>query len=164
GDNIESRTDSVLVQAGETTVYDLSKAQQKMGVLAVNANVSDYKLYINGALVDSSQPSVLPFGEYDVVILKNGYKEWSQTVTLNQDAVSVNAQLETEEQLATVVINCNEADANVFINGEERGTAPLQVTLPYGTYEVEVFKDGFTSYHQTFQIQSSVVHISATLG
>lgn len=164
GDNIESRTDSVLVQAGETTVYDLSKAQQKMGVLAVNANVSDYKLYINGALVDSSQPSVLPFGEYDVVILKNGYKEWSQTVTLNQDAVSVNAQLEAEEQLATVVINCNESDANVFINGEERGTAPLQVTLPYGTYEVEVFKDGFTSYHQTVQIQSSVVHISATLG
>ena len=85
-------------------------------------------------------------------------------MTLNQDAVSVNAQLEAEEQLATVVINCNEADANVFINGEERGTAPLQVTLPYGTYEVEVFKDGFTSYHQTVQIQSSVVHISATLG
>lgn len=74
GDNIESRTDSVLVQAGETTVYDLSKAQQKMGVLAVNANVSDYKLYINGALVDSSQPSVLPFGEYDVVILKMAIK------------------------------------------------------------------------------------------
>ena len=62
------------MQAGETTVYDLSKAQQKMGVLAVNANVSDYKLYINGALVDSSQPSVLPFGEYDVVILKNGVR------------------------------------------------------------------------------------------
>ena len=115
-------------------------------------------------MVDSTKPSVLPFGEYDVVILKIGYKEWSQTVTLNQDAVSVTAQLEAEEQLATVIVNCNEADANVFINGEEKGTAPLQVTLPYGTYEVEVFKDGFTSYHQTVQIESSVVHISATLG
>lgn len=164
GDNIESRTDSVLVQAGETTVYDLSKAQQKMGVLAINANVSDYKLYINGALVDSSQPAVLPFGEYDVVILKNGYKEWSQRVNLNQDAVSVPAQLEEEVKLATVVVNCNEPDADVFINGEEQGSAPLQVSLPYGTYEVEVFKDGFTSYHQTVQIQSAVVHISATLG
>lgn len=164
GDNIESRTDSVLVQAGETTVYDLSKAQQKMGVLAINANVSDYKLYINGALVDSSQPSVLPFGEYDVVILKNGYEEWSQRVTLNQDAVRVSAQLQEEVKLATVVVNCNEPDAQVFINGEEKGNAPLQVSLPYGTYEVEVFKDGFTSYHQTVQIQSSVAHISATLG
>lgn len=48
----------------------------KMGVIIINANVKDYKLYINGAAAES--PAVLPMGEYDLVILKNGYTEWSR--------------------------------------------------------------------------------------
>lgn len=163
GDNIESRTDSVLIESGEEFVYDMSKAQEKVGVLVVNANVSDYKLYVNGTLVDSTTPTVLPFGEYDVVILKNGYEEWNQQISLRQDTVTVSAHLEESVRYGTVVIACNEEDASVIIDGVDRGTAPLQISLAYGNHEIVVQKDGFSAYRETVRVQDSVVHVRAEL-
>mgnify|MGYP002226520780 CR=1 FL=1 len=37
---------------------------------------------------------MLPMGEYDLVILKNGYTEWSQHVTLDKDTLNVTAELQ----------------------------------------------------------------------
>ena len=105
GSNIETRKDAVVVEAGEETVYDLSKAQEKMGVIIINANVKDYKLYINGAVAES--PAVLPMGEYDLVILKNGYTEWSQHVTLDKDTLNVTAELQKDVQYGTLTVTAD---------------------------------------------------------
>ncbi len=163
GDNIEKRADSVFVETGEVYVYDLSKAQEKVGVLIINANVTDYKLYINGTLVDSTVPSVLPLGEYDVVILKNGYTEWSQHVKLDSDTVSVDANLQKDIQFGTVVISTNVDGAHLYIDGKEMGTAPLELNLPYGSYTLEVERNGYQSHYTTINVNSSTVYTSVEL-
>lgn len=163
GDNIETRKDSVFVEAGEEFVYDLSKAQEKVGVLVINANVTDYKLYINGTQTDSSTPAVLPLGEYDVLILKNGYQDWNQKVVLDQDTVSVTANLEREVQYGTVVIASNVDGAVVYIDGQEMGTAPLQTSLTYGNHLVVLKKDGYADYEHNVSVETPVVHVNATM-
>lgn len=161
GDTIETREDTVLVTAGEEFIYDLSKAQEKVGVIIVNADVSNYKLYINGALAES--PAVLPMGEYDLVILKNGYKEWNQHVTLDQSSLTVNAELTRDMQYGTLTVTADTDGAWVYINGEEYGVAPMQVNLPYGSYNVQVTKDGYDTFRQSVTIQSSAASLYATL-
>lgn len=163
GDNIETRTDNIFVETGEEYLCDLSKAQEKVGVILINANVSDYKLYINGTLVDSSSPAVLPLGEYDLVILKNGYLEWNSHVTLDQATLSVNAELQKEIQYGTLTVTADCDGARVFIDGEETGIAPMQVNLPYGVYNVRVEKDGYGAYEQAVTVSGPAAHISAVL-
>ena len=150
-----------MVEAGEETVYDLSKAQEKMGVIIINANVKDYKLYINGAVAES--PAVLPMGEYDLVILKNGYTEWSQHVTLDKDTLNVTAELQKDVQYGTLTVTADVDGAWVYINGEEYGVAPMQVNLPYGSYNVMLEKSGYQSYKQSIQISSQTAAIHATM-
>lgn len=161
GSNIETRKDTLFVEGGEDFLYDLSKAQEKVGVIIVNANVSNYKLYINGALAES--PAVLPMGEYDVVILKNGYTEWNQHVTLDKDSVTLNAELMRDMQYGTLTVTADVDGAWVYINGEEYGVAPMQVNLPYGSYNVQVEKDGYDTFRQSVSIQSTTASLHATL-
>lgn len=161
GSNIETRKDTIFVEADEDFVYDLSKAQEKLGVIIVNANVGDYKLYINGALEES--PAVLPMGEYDVVILKNGYNEWNQHVTLDKDSLTLNAELERNMQYGTLTVTANTDGARVYINGEDYGVAPMQVNLPYGSYNVQVTKDGYDTFRQSVTIQSSAASLHAVM-
>ena len=161
GSNIETRKDTIFVEAGEDFIYDLSKAQEKVGVIIVNANVSDYKLYINGTVAES--PAVLPMGEYDVVILKNGYHQWNQRVKLDKDSLTVNAELTRDMQYGTLTVTADTEGAWVYINGEEYGVAPMQVNLPYGSYNVQVEKDGFDTFRQSVMIQSSTASLHATL-
>ena len=161
GSNIETRKDTIFVEAGEDFTYDLSKAQEKLGVIIVNANVTDYKLYINGAAAES--PAVLPMGEYDVVILKNGYTEWSQHVKLAQESVTIHAELQRDMQYGTLTVTADTDGAWVYINGEEYGVAPMQVNLPYGSYNVQVEKDGYDTFRQSVMIQSSAASLHATL-
>jgi hypothetical protein len=163
GDNIEKRTDSIFVETGEEYEYDLSKAQEKMGVLIINANVMDYKLYINGTLVDSSVPSVLPLGEYDVVILKTGYLEWSQHIVLNADTLSVDANLQRDIQFGTVYIAANVEDAQLYIDGKEMGTAPTECNLPYASYSLEVEKSGYQPFSTTITVNSSSMRVDVEL-
>lgn len=161
GSNIETRKDAIVVEADEEVVYDLSEAQEKMGVIIINANVKDYKLYINGAAAES--PAVLPMGEYDLVILKNGYTEWNQHVTLNQDTLNVTAELQKDVQYGTLTVTADVDGAWVYINGEEYGVAPMQVNLPYGSYNVMLEKSGYQNYKQSVQIQSASATIHATM-
>jgi len=161
GSNIETRKDTIFVEAEEDFVYDLSKAQEKLGVIIVNANVSEYKLYINGAAAES--PAVLPMGEYDLVILKNGYTEWSQHVKLEQDTLTVTAELHRDMQYGTLTVTADVEGAVIYINGEEYGTLPMQVNLPYGSYNVQVEKDGYDTFRQSISIHSSAASLHATL-
>ena len=161
GSNIETREDNLLIEAGKELEYDFSKAQEKVGVIIVNANVSEYKLYINGAVSES--PAVLPMGEYDLVILKNGYKEWNQHVSLQQNSVTVNAELQRDIQYGTLTVTADVEGVWVYINGEEYGVAPMEVNLPYGSYHVTVEKSGYEDYRQTIQIQGSAATLHATL-
>lgn len=167
GENIEVGKEKVIIREDESTVYDLSKAQKKMGVLVIDANVADYKLYLNGNLTDETKPAVLPFGEYDVVILKDGYKEFNQKVTLRQDTVSITAELEKTEpegdKYGTVAFKSNVPDTEVWVDGVNMGMTPLQIDLLYGTHQVVFHKEGYTDQTQTVVVENAMTAVNGAL-
>ena len=69
---------------------------------------------------------------------------------------------------STVYVEPMDEEADVdgawgYINGEEYGVAPMQVNLPYGSYNVQVAKDGYDTFRQSVNIQSSTASLHATL-
>ena len=74
-------------------------------------------------------------------------------VTLDKDTLNVTAELQKDVQYGTLTITADVDGAWVYINGEEYGVAPMQVNLPYGSYNVMLEKSGYQSYKQSIQIR-----------
>ncbi|ACX72849.1 PEGA domain protein [Methanocaldococcus vulcanius M7] len=51
-----------------------------------------------------------------------------------------------KSKLATIYIESEPSDANVFINGEYKGITPLKLQLEEGTYNIKIKKDGYNEY------------------
>lgn len=47
--------------------------------------------------------------------------------------------------------------AKVFVNGQLKGVTDLNLTLPPGTYSVEIKKEGFAAYHKTLVLKGELV-------
>ena len=128
GDNIEPFEDTIFVVPRESFVYDLSNAQSKTGVVIIKANVYDFELYINGAEANGAKPIVLPLGEYEITVQKNGYKTWTQMVTVVEPSIT-----------------------------------PLEHTVRYGVYKLEVVLEGHKPYVETVVVDKSAVTIAPHL-
>ena len=129
--------------------------------------IANYLKQANFTVVEAADGeqalSLFADGEYDLVILKNGYTEWSQHVTLDKDTLNVTAELQKDVQYGTLTVTADVDGAWVYINGEEYGVAPMQVNLPYGSYNVMLEKSGYQSYKQSIQISSQTAAIHATM-
>ena len=82
---------------------------------------------------------------------------------LDKDSLSVHAELQRDMQYGTLTVTADTDGAWVYVNGEEYGVAPMQVNLPYGSYRVQVMKDGYGTFRQTVTIQSPSVSLHAVL-
>ncbi len=163
GDNIESYEDTIFVVPGEDFVYDLSKAQSKTGVVIIRANVYDFKLYINGADADGSRPIVLPLGEYDVVILKNGYKQWNEKITVSEPSMTLDVNLEEDIQEGVISFHSVPAGAKVIWDDKEIGVTPFDQKVRYGVYKVEVELEGYKPHTETIVVDKSAVSVTSYL-
>lgn len=56
-----------------------------------------------------------------------------------------------------ISVNSNPEPAKVYVNGELKGVTDIDLTLPHGTYQVEVKKDGFTEWRRTIGLKGEIV-------
>lgn len=146
-DNIEPRKETIFVIAEEEKTVDLSAAQSKTGVLIVKANVSDYKLYINGAEAKTDIPIVLPQGSgYDVSVYKHGYQPWNTKVDVNQPSVTAVATLQPEMEQGILTIATTPAGAAVTLDGVYLGLSPISRQMNVGEHDVTVQLNGYETY------------------
>ncbi len=65
---------------------------------------------------------------------------------------------------AGVSFNANPLNAEVYVDGEFRGTAPVTLQLPAGTHEVEFRLAGFTTWSRTLVVVAGDdTRVTATL-
>jgi len=65
---------------------------------------------------------------------------------------------------AAVSFNANPANAEVYVDGEFRGTAPVTLQLPAGTHEVEFKLAGFTTWSRELTVVAGDdTRVTATL-
>ncbi len=159
GDNIESFSDTIFVVPNEDFEYDLSKAQSKTGVVIIHANVYDFKLYINGAEADGTKPIVLPLGEYDIVVSKNGYKKWNQKITVVEPSITIDVNMEEDIQEGIISFHSVPEGALIMWDNKEVGVTPFDQKVRYGVYTVDVILEGYQPHKETIVVDKSAVDV-----
>lgn len=115
GNRIAQR--SVTAKAGKTVVVDISRSEvSKQANVAFNVTPKDASIYINGNLYsyDQLQSVVMPYGTYDVVVIKKGYKKYIAKVTIDKEVLVVVIELKKDEssQDTNTTTNDNSQDSS----------------------------------------------------
>ncbi len=153
GKNISDLTREVTISADETYVLDLSKVVVNTGALTVYSNVKDYTLYLNDKEYDEGESILLPYGEYNVRAVKDGYANYTGSVTIDSDQNTLRINLEKLNQSGTVTLTATPAEAKIYINDEYVGTGSAKVQLALGTFVAKAECDGY-------QTQSKQINVS----
>jgi hypothetical protein len=95
----------------------------------------------------------VPPGEHTIVVRRPGYRDFSRRVSaLEGEVTEVGVLLEAVAGFVSVKADVE--GARVFINGEDKGTVPLEgLTLPPGSYEIVVQREGFRPETQRISVR-----------
>jgi len=146
-------------------------AVPKTGQLLVTANVSGAKISVDG----SSEPNWVtpysstidrPAGTYQVVVSKEGYDNYQQSVTIEGGKTStVNARLSLAG--GEVVVMTTPPGLEVFIDGKSIGPSPARAAVAAGSHRYSVTRAGWPPYEGTVTIESGkmrVVKVTLSVG
>lgn len=111
-------------------------------------------------LTEGAMRTVLNGGVYNYTVSAAGYHSKSGTFTVSGEKVSKNITLTADA--ATVTLNVANG-AEIWINGEKRGTGHWSGTLNSGTYIFEARKEGHRTTTLSKQITSNNPQQSYTL-
>ena len=133
-------------------------ATPEMGHLLVTANVAGAKISLDG----SSEPDWVtpysstinrPAGTHQVVVSKEGYGDYQQSVTIEGGkTATVNAQL--SEASGEVLVITTPPGLEVLIDGKLIGPSPVRVTVAAGSHKYTVRRQGWEPYEGTFTVSS----------
>ena len=145
GSNTMDITKQVNVVPDNPTVIDLSKIQVKTGVLNITSNVDGYKLYLNDKEQNAGESPLLEYGTYTVKATKDGYKDFTSSVTIDSDTNTLNIKMKKSETGGTLNLNSVPSSAEIYIDGSYAGTGSVSRSVALGSYVVECKADGYNS-------------------
>jgi serine/threonine-protein kinase len=133
-------------------------APPQTGQLLVTANVAGAKISVDG----SSEPGWVtpysstinrPAGTHQVVISKDGYDDYQQSVTIEGGkTTTVNAQLSPAS--GEVLVITTPPGLEVLIDGKSIGTSPARVSVIVGSHKYTVRRSGWEPYEGTITVSS----------
>ena len=148
-------------KVASATTYELkvktNKKQAKVdnskkGMAVFNIKPSNAMLLIDGQIADGSGGAYtlsLPYGTHYYTVKLKDFSITNQQVKIDKNAKNVNVDL--TEYFAKVSISCPTEDAELSINGEQKGVGRWEGMMIPGKYAIEASKDGCHS--QTRQIE-----------
>ncbi len=149
-------SDWVDLQEGERRTRDvtLERAEAPTGTLLVNSDAGG-EVFVDGQRKDVAPAIVsgLPAGDHVVEVKKDGYPAWRQTVNVpagQQVKVTANFGAMTN---STLRIISNEPDVEIFVDGEQKGKAPVTIqSIKPGEHIVGGRKTRFKPVEQTVRV------------
>ncbi len=151
GDMITTKT--VTVAADQEVIVDFSDyvpAVENIGMVTFRIDPEGADLYINGTIVDYSQPIALNYGEYRVVVSMTGYDSYTGTLDVEEASQTVQIDLiegktgvDGEESQSTAsptstADSSGDSDSSTTTTKSVDSNHTISVTAPEG---VEVYLD-----------------------
>ena len=148
-------------KVASATTYELkvktNKKQAKVdnskkGMAVFNIKPSNAMLLIDDQVADGSGGAYtlsLPYGTHYYTVKLKDFSITNQAVKIDKNAKTID--LDLTEYFAKVSINCPTEDAELSINGEQKGVGKWGGMVIPGKYTIEASKDGCHS--QTRQIE-----------
>ena len=162
GSNTMDITKQVNVVPDNPTVIDLSKIQVKTGVLNITSNVDGYKLYLNDKEQNAGESPLLEYGTYTVKATKDGYKDFTSSVTIDSDSNTLNIKMKKSETGGTLNLNSVPSSAEIYIDGSYAGTGSVSRSVALGSYVVECKADGYNSDKKQINVSADGQVINLT--
>lgn len=162
GSNTMDITKQVNVIPDNPTVIDLSKIQVKTGVLNITSNVDGYKLYLNDKEQNAGESPLLEYGTYTVKATKDGYKDFTSSVTIDSDTNTLNIKMKKSETGGTLNLNSVPSSAEIYIDGSYAGTGSVSRSVALGSYVVECKADGYNSDKKQINVSADGQVINLT--
>ncbi len=162
GSNTMDITKQVNVVPDNPTVVDLSKIQVKTGVLNISSNVDGYKLYLNDKEQDTGESPLLEYGTYTVKATKDGYKDFTSSVTIDSDTNTLDIKMKKSETGGTLNLNSVPSSAEIYIDGSYAGTGSVSRSVALGSYVVECKADGYNSDKKQINVSADGQVINLT--
>ena len=126
----------------------------------VNSNVPGAKFTIDGNTDPGwVTPSTVsqPLGSHRVVISKDGYSGYEQTVDLEAGKTAmINAQL--AQEVGEVVITTKPPGLEVFLDGKSLGPSPAHMVVPVGPHKYLVKRAGGEPFEGNVDVKNGAIH------
>lgn len=113
---------------------------------------------ISGAQKLAVTPAVVQLleGSHQLSVVREGYKAWDGTVTVEPNVARELPLIELEVADASLQVNSIPRGANVMVNGRYRGQSPLTLDLaPDIDYEIGLSKAGYGTTSRKIRLQSA---------
>lgn len=162
GSNTMDITKQVNVVPDNPTVVDLSKIQVKTGVLNISSNVDGYKLYLNDKEQNTGESPLLEYGTYTVKATKDGYKDFTSSVTIDSDTNTLDIKMKKSETSGILNLNSVPSSAEIYIDGSYAGTGSVSRSVALGSYVVECKADGYNSDKKQINVSADGQVINLT--
>lgn len=162
GSNTMDITKQVNVVPDNPTVVDLSKIQVRTGVLNISSNVDGYKLYLNDKEQNTGESPLLEYGTYTVKATKDGYKDFTSSVTIDSDTNTLDIKMKKSETGGTLNLNSVPSSAEIYIDGSYAGTGSVSRSVALGSYVVECKADGYNSDKKQINVSADGQVINLT--
>lgn len=148
---VPPHSQTVTVLAGQRATVAMPSATG--GTLRVIANAPNAVISIDGEVVGPSpatQANVVA-GEHIVEATAEGYERARQTVTVTsgQQRVVMLEMQAVRGEVGRIIVQANVDGATVFIDNEDRGSAPVVYTPEPGPHAIVVRADGHQEYSTT---------------
>jgi hypothetical protein len=166
---------SIEVKSGATsTVYATLTPNKNVGSISVSSYPVGASLYVDTIYEGETNQIVgnLVAGPHTVLLKKSGYKDYSQTMTVNSDQtvyMTVTLTPLSSPSTGDLDVSSSPSGASIYLNGayqgETRSSSPFYITgLSPGTYTVVLRKSGYLDYTTATQIVAgTTAKVSATL-
>ena len=162
GSNTMDITKQVNVVPDNPTVVKKKKIQVKTGVLNISSNVDGYKLYLNDKEQNTGESPLLEYGTYTVKATKDGYKDFTSSVTIDSDTNTLDIKMKKSETGGTLNLNSVPSSAEIYIDGSYAGTGSVSRSVALGSYVVECKADGYNSDKKQINVSADGQVINLT--
>ena len=151
-------------------IGDLEVAQVQYGMVIFTTSPENTTLYIDGEKVDADAPVTLEYGIHQIIARADGYNTMTSYIKVGKASAGIDLVLDklTEEddededddtEYYKVYIDAPE-DAEVYLDGNYMGIAPLSFKKETGTHTITLRKTGYETRSYTIVVGDEEKDIS----
>lgn len=156
--NYYTEVGKVEVNDSENSKVVTVKLKPNFGWIEVpgNKGLSGASVYIDNALIGKApcKSAALKSGQHNVKILKEMYEPYSTSVTVKDNETTTVAPILTSD-FARLTLKVD-ADAEIWVNDELKGTRTWTGNMPTGTYRVECKQKGHEATTTKITVNNSM--------
>ncbi len=125
------------------------------GYISISSNVADAEVYVDGTYIGTTPITdySVDSGSHTISVEKEGYNSNSKTLYV-ESGKYYDLDIPLSESKAYLNIYSSPQDANVYIDGQYAGQTPLYLTITTGEHSIEISKNNYYSYTNSFTLYS----------